>query len=66
MECMKNDSISMPQNIQLLRKQVQRYSKDMSFKQSKNMGEILDGVLDFVKRNYEKVKNELNCFFLGS
>jgi len=55
-EAMEKDTISYPQNIELLRKQVKEYSKDVSFKSAKNMGEILAKVLDFVKRNYEKAK----------
>lgn len=56
LDCMKEDSISHAKNIELLKKQVLQYSKDIRFKEAKNMGEILDRILDFVQRNYEKVK----------
>lgn len=55
-DSMKNDTISKPENIALLRNQIFKFSKDIRFKTSQNMGEILENVLDFVRRNYEKVK----------
>lgn len=53
--CMKNDSISTNENIELLKTQVYGFTKDINFKRSKNMGEILENALEFVKRNYEDV-----------
>lgn len=55
MDCMKLDTISTPENINLLKKQLQDYTHDVKFKHSKNMGEILDSALDFVRRNYENI-----------
>lgn len=53
--CMKNDAISNLENIELLKKQVYSFTKDITFKKSTNMGEILENALDFVRRNYEDV-----------
>ena len=55
MNCMKLDDISTSENIVLLKKQLQDYTHDVKFKKSKNMGEILESALDFVKRNYENI-----------
>lgn len=51
-ECMKNDTISFPENVSLLKSHVGKYANDVKFKQCKNMGEILENILSFVKRNY--------------
>ena len=53
--CMKNDEISTDENIETLKMQVYEFTKDISFKKSKNMGEVLESALDFVRRNYEDV-----------
>ena len=54
-ECMKNDSISFDHNIQLLKKQLIKYVGDVKFKECQNMGDILETILVFVKRNYQDV-----------
>ncbi len=54
-DCMKEDTISPQKNIELLRHQIFRYTKDLRFKKCINMGEILESAVDFVKRNYESV-----------
>ncbi len=54
--CMKNDSISTEKNVDLLKNQIFDFTKDVLFKKSNNMGEILDTALDFVKRNYENMR----------
>ena len=56
LHCMKSDSISTEENIDLLRMQVFRFTSDIAFKKSNNMGEILETAMDFVKRNYESVR----------
>ncbi len=53
--CMKNDTISLKENVHLLRQQVYGFTRDVNFKKSKNMGEILENALDFLRRNYEDV-----------
>jgi hypothetical protein len=50
--CMKNDTISFPENVELLKKYLIEYVHDVKFKDNKNMGEILETILEFVKRNY--------------
>ena len=54
-ECMKRDHISLDANIKLLKGQLYEYTRDIKFKRSKNMGDILDSALDFVRRNYETI-----------
>ncbi len=51
----KSDTISVPENVVLLKKEIYDFTHDMEFKKCKNMGEILHRTLDFVKRNYEDV-----------
>ena len=58
MKCMKNDTISYPENITLLKKHLIQYVGDVKFKECKNMGEILETILEFVKRNYLDIKNK--------
>ena len=54
-DSMKKDTISIPEHINLLKSQLLDYTHDVKFKRSKNMGEILESALDFVKRNYENI-----------
>lgn len=51
-ECMKNDVISFDKNIERLKKEVYNFTNDIAFKKCTNMGEILETILIFVKRNY--------------
>lgn len=55
MNCMSNDSISTPEKIKQLKKDLFELTGDVNFKKSTNMGEILHSALKFVVRNY---KNE--------
>jgi len=57
-KCMKSDTISFPENVALLRKQLIKYVGDVKFKECQNMGEILETILDFVKRNYLNISNK--------
>lgn len=50
--CMKNDVISTPEKINELKKGLFKLTKDVNFKKSKNMGELLSNGLDFITRNY--------------
>ena len=54
-KCMKNDTLSFPDNVQLLKKHLIKYVGDVKFKECTNMGEILETILVFVKRNYQDV-----------
>ncbi|MFD2585813.1 hypothetical protein ACFSQJ_02655 [Croceitalea marina] len=49
------DRISLPENIERLKKEIHEFTMDVEFKKCKTMGEVLDTALDFVKRNYEDV-----------
>lgn len=51
----KKDTISTPENIELLRDQIQVLTQDLNFKKCQTMGEVLDLALNFVRRNYEDV-----------
>ena len=53
--CMKSDTISFPNNVQLLKKHLIKYVGDVKFKECNNMGDILETILIFVKRNYQDV-----------
>ena len=55
LKCMKNDHISTSKNIEKLKKDLIEYTHDKNFKDSKNMGEILQVAFNFVVRNYESV-----------
>ena len=52
MGCMRKDVISTPEKISELRAELFRLTKDVNFKKSKNMGELLSNGLDFITRNY--------------
>lgn len=53
LDCMQDDTISIPEHIKLLREQIYDYTLDIEFKKSKTMGDIMKNALDFVKRNYQ-------------
>ena len=55
MKACRKDTISTPDNIEMLKTQLQELTGDINFRDSKNMGEILTHALDFVRRNYEDV-----------
>lgn len=57
-ECMKNDLISKPENVEQLKKDLIAYVGDVEFKKAKNMGEVLETILAFVKRNYLDISNQ--------
>ena len=50
---MKHDTISTDKNVTLLKNQIFDFTLDVNFKKSKNMGEIIETALEFVKRNYQ-------------
>lgn len=49
------DKISLPENIERLKREIHEFTLDMDFKKCETMGQILETALDFVKRNYEDV-----------
>ena len=58
--CMKKDTISLPKKVEQLKGELYRLTKDVNFKRSENMGQVVQATLDFVIRNY---KNE-NSFII--
>lgn len=57
-KCMKADAISFPHHIKKLKSDLIAYVGDVEFKKCKNMGEILETILAFVKRNYLDISNK--------
>jgi len=55
MSCMTVDKISTQENLSQLRLELYEYTKDMKFKRSRSMGQIVKNALEFVSRNYEDV-----------
>lgn len=53
LKCMLNDHISTSEKIEQLRGEVYELTKQLSFKKSKSMGDIMRASFHFVKRNYE-------------
>jgi aspartate carbamoyltransferase regulatory subunit len=51
-DCMKSDTISYEKNVEILKNEVCNFTNDADFKKCQNMGEILETILSFVKRNY--------------
>lgn len=58
MQCMKKDTISSAENIIKLKKQIGDYANEAAFKNCKNMGEILQTILTYVKHNYLNISNK--------
>lgn len=58
LECMQADEISIPKHIDMIKEDIYNYTKDLNFRKSRNMGEVLKNALDFVKRNYEDVSTK--------
>ena len=56
--CMRADSISKEEHINMLKMKIYEYTNDVKFKRSKNMGDVLNYSLAFLTRNYENVKPE--------
>lgn len=54
-DCMKEDNISKPENIERLRTDLKKYTNDKNFGYCITMGEILNVALEFVVRNFENV-----------
>ena len=52
LNCMKKDTISTLEKIKQLKLGLFKLTKDVKFKKSKNMGDLLSNGLDFVTRNY--------------
>jgi hypothetical protein len=57
-DCMKKDAISSPEKVEQLKKDLIAYVGDVEFKKCKSMGEVLETILAFVKRNYLDISNK--------
>ncbi len=55
LDCMQDDTISIPEHIEKLKEELYNYTNDVKFRRSTSMGEILKNALDFVKRNYQGI-----------
>ena len=53
--CMVEDTLSKPEKVTQLRREIKGFTKDVKFKNAQSMGEILKYALDFVIRNYKNV-----------
>lgn len=53
LSCMQSEMLSQPQFIENLKEEIYNYTKDLNFRKSTTMGQVLKYALDFVKRNYE-------------
>ncbi|MBN4085398.1 hypothetical protein JYT89_03550, partial [Flavobacteriaceae bacterium AH-315-B10] len=53
LSCMKKDTISTPEKIKELKEGLYKLTRDINFKKSTNMGELLSSALDFIIRNYQ-------------
>ena len=54
-ECMAEDVISKPENVNLLKEKIYEYTKDVKFMKCQSMGQILKNALEYLTRNYENV-----------
>lgn len=54
-ECMAEDVISKPENVDMLKEKIYEYTQDVAFKKCTSMGQILKKALDFLTHNYENV-----------
>ncbi|MGM0634827.1 MAG: hypothetical protein ACQESK_02085 [Bacteroidota bacterium] len=55
---MIKDTVSTPENVKMLRKELVDFTKDVKFKRAKTMGHILKTALEFVKRNYLEIEED--------
>ena len=53
---MKNSSITNNDNLNKLKLEIYKYTKDEAFKDSKSMGDVMEASLAFLKRNYKNIK----------
>ena len=49
------DTITTPENVEKLSSEIYKFSKDVAFKKTKNMGEVLKASFAYVRRNYENL-----------
>jgi hypothetical protein len=52
---MKNDRLSIPENLEKLKNEIFVFTKDKAFTKSKSMGELMQAAFDYMRRNYQNV-----------
>ena len=52
---MKNDRLSIPENLENLKKEIYVFTKDEAFTKSKSMGELMQAAFDYMRKNYQNV-----------
>jgi hypothetical protein len=52
---MKNDTLSLPENLEKLKNEIFVFTKDDAFTKSKSMGELMEASFDYMRRNYQNV-----------
>ena len=52
---MKNDRLSIPENLEKLKNEIYVFTKDKAFKKSKSMGELMQAAFDYMRKNYQNV-----------
>ena len=52
---MQHDQITLTSNLERLRNEIYKFTKDKAFLQSKSMGDVMRAALNYVRFNYEKV-----------
>ncbi|MDG2397588.1 MAG: hypothetical protein P8M03_08070 [Flavobacteriaceae bacterium] len=54
-DVMKKDTISIKKNFHQLKKEIYDFTKDETFKKSKNMGDIMKASFNYVRKHYESL-----------
>ncbi|MDA8948485.1 hypothetical protein N9H57_05035 [Flavobacteriaceae bacterium] len=52
---MQSETLTLQENLERLRQEIYKFTKDKAFTQSESMGDIVQASLRFVRRHYEKV-----------
>tara|TARA_S200000501_G_scaffold337283_1_gene343274 strand:- start:759 stop:1820 length:1062 start_codon:yes stop_codon:yes gene_type:complete len=52
---MKNDQLSIPENLEKLKNEIYVFTKDEAFTKSKSMGELMQAAFDYMRKNYQNV-----------
>ena len=52
---MKNDRLSISENLEKLKNEIYVFTKDEAFTKSKSMGELMQAAFDYMRKNYQNV-----------
>lgn len=55
LKIMTLDTVTKPENLEKLSSEIYRFTKDVSFKKCRNMGEVMKASFGYVSRNYENL-----------